>query len=203
MKHDSSFQCPLNESRPVSLFRLRKTVNQDSRDLLRKPKDLHQINQRNQARPMPPTLPNDLSAPQITKLIEKATVERANLDAVILKKLEDSMEIEQELTRAKREVDMHRRIEGTRREMEKVVGELDKKMEELAAQKQMEKEKYQVRLRKLQEVIALPLIGTRANLFFLGACLPQRSLISISYYYIRMISTFCIIYRYQSQFQKV
>ena len=97
-------------------------------------------------------LPSDLSAVQITQLVSKASKERSNLDDLLIQKLSAFQECETALSAAKKEFQIHRKIETARREMERDLKNVDDQIKALELKKHEEKERYEEKLRVLQRV---------------------------------------------------
>jgi len=99
-----------------------------------------------------PPLPPDLTILQIAMLVDKANKERSNLDDILLKRLDDSRGTEIALDATKKEIQIHREIETTRREMERNLGELDHQIKALESKREEEKKIYEEKVRVLQRV---------------------------------------------------
>jgi len=80
------------------------------------------------------------------------------LNELIVKRLNDFVEIENDLGSAKKEIQLHRKIETARREMEDRLAKLEEQIQALKLKKQEEKETYEEKLRGLQRVTLHALI---------------------------------------------
>jgi len=112
------------------------------------------------------TLPDGLTAKEITLLVEKSRLDRTELDKVVIEKLSEVEHIEAELDQTKMEVEIHRRLETTRREMEREMKEIDDEIKVLEAKKRDKKSAYEEKLHNLTVVYIHLLCITRTNLPF-------------------------------------
>lgn len=95
---------------------------------------------------------NNFTVPQISQLVAKATKDRANLDEIVLRKLDKVGEVEVAFENAKKEIEVHRKIETTRQDMETELGKLEDEIRVLEAKKQDKRAIYEQKLRKFREV---------------------------------------------------
>ena len=91
---------------------------------------------------MATSLTHELTVPQITRLVQKANKERSNLDEMGLKKLDNVHNVEAALDAAKREVELHRKIETARREMETRMRALDEEIQVLETKEAGRKDSF-------------------------------------------------------------
>ena len=80
------------------------------------------------------------------------------MDELVVKRLNDFMEIENDLSLAKKEIQLHRMIVTARREMENKLARLEEQIHALELKKQDEQKTYEEKLRVLQGVTLHALI---------------------------------------------
>ena len=120
---------------------------------------------------MPST--SNFTVPQITQLVTKATEDRTELDKVVIQKLHEVGQAEVALENVRKEIELHQKLETTRREMEAELGRVEDEMEKLKdeikvleARKQDKRATYEEKLRNFREVNTHLLCITRTNLPF-------------------------------------